>query len=94
MPALYYLNAFLKKQDLTALNQSEALELETILLNAISEELENPDAHSCWVQLGISTYSPSPQVLTILNKNGLHFTCGKNYSYLEWNNGLLTGQAN
>ena len=94
MPALYYLNAFLKKQDLTALKENEALELETILLNAISEELENPKARSCWIQLGLSTYSPSPQVLTILNKNGLHFSSGKIYSYLEWNNGLLTGQAN
>jgi len=94
MPALYYLNTFLKKQDLTALKENEALELETILLNAISEELENPNSRSCWIELGVSTYLPSPQVLNILNKNGLYFTSGQNSSYLEWKNGLLTGQAN
>lgn len=94
MATLHYLELFIKKQDVSSLNDTEKTELNRLILNAVEEESSTPrHSATCRLELGIPEYAPAPKVLHILEANMIQFVQGQFHSYLEWRNGLLTQES-
>lgn len=92
MSTLFYLRKFLIRQSIKDFTNAELSELETIILDAIDEELYFPKLAFCKMQLGNDTYVLHDKVSELLESNGFKLVSEHYNLYLKWQNGLLTGQ--